>query len=235
MFSKNYKVIPLHLERQIPFLERSQGSGGEPPAWFLLACRAGLPSSDPLTCRVSETSGQARLTQLGVLAEGPMPAPFPACWKRAGMGEGMLLHSPRWEDVFSAFLAFPSLSWMVFPFHLPCRPSGGAGPCLHTALAMSCWGVQVNSSRELPVWIFLGDEQGQVTNSQAVTHLLLMYDFAPCSCIPARSNGNATSSASPLSLVSVTHKGTSEISDCLSSCKDCTSVWKPNIAKSFWG
>lgn len=46
VFSKNYKVIPLHLERPIPFLERSQGSGREPPAWFLLTCRAVLGGQD---------------------------------------------------------------------------------------------------------------------------------------------------------------------------------------------
>lgn len=74
-------------------------------------------------------------------------------------------------------LLSPCVSWMVFLFHLPCSPSSGVGSCLPTALAMSCWGVEVNSSQELPVWIALGDEQGQVTNHRQ----LLAPDVSFCS------------------------------------------------------
>lgn len=73
---------------------------------------------------------------------------------------------------------------------------------------------------------FLGrHEQGWVTCLQAVSHLFLMCDFAPCKHIPEWGNGNATSSASQFSVLSVTSKCTLPNSNWLSGRKkDHTSV-----------
>ncbi|TRZ21203.1 hypothetical protein HGM15179_005964 [Zosterops borbonicus] len=54
-----------------------------------------------------------------------------------------------------------ALNCKVFGEGVGFCPSSGVGSCLPTAHAMSCWGVEANSSQELPVWIALGDEQGQ--------------------------------------------------------------------------
>lgn len=119
MFSKNYKVIPLHLERQIPFLERSQRSGRE---YQVPSCSRGVLGGQGSPAVNSSSAGspgsldESDSLSRVFLPEGPLPAPFAACWERAGSGEGMLLlHSLHLEDLFFAFLAFPSVSWMVFP------------------------------------------------------------------------------------------------------------------------
>lgn len=147
MFSKNYKVIPLHLERQIPFLERSQRSGRDyQPGSFLqqrCARRAGLPSRELFVCRVPGISGRVRLTKPGVLARGAAAGSFcsllEACWERRG---DAAVAQPPLRGFVLCILNFPQCFMDGFSlFLLPCSPSSAVGPCLHTALAMSCWGV----------------------------------------------------------------------------------------------
>lgn len=204
MFSKKLRSDPSALEGQILFLERSHQPGSFLHAEGSLEGRMPTVNSSPLW-----GLWQVRLTELGVLARGAVPAPFPKCWKQDGTGQDLLLlHSPHSEDLFSAFLAFPSVSWMVFPFNLPCSPSSGVGPA-----CTQLWQCVSEFFTGIACMDCLGRWAG--TNSQAVTRLLLMDDFAACSCIPVRSNGSATSSASPLSWVSVTHKVTPQITEWL--------------------